>query len=459
MALQKTIRYYYWLSTAFIRKHIKHILLSFLLSFIVIIVIITLTPYLETLLLTEKLTVGLTGRYQITSLPEDITAKISNGLIFINEKGDITPSLADRWQFDKEGRQYTFHLKNNLYWNNGDLFTAKDIKYDFVDVKTIVVDDQTITFVLDKPLPIFPTYLRRPILKYPLTGISGLYKAENVRTEYGYVKSLSLIPNKNGLPSITYKFYDNESQLVTAYKRGEITEMQLTKQSIADDFTHWKNSVVEKNVDYTRLMTLFFNMNKPIWKDANAKDVRQAVERAINQDMFKKIGVEAIGSINPLSWAYTADLKKNVYDPNSAEKILKKLKEASGSAQLNFKTSYDYYDIADEIVQNLKTSGMDIDINFVSSNDQGDFDMLLAFWRIPLDPDQYYFWHSSQIGHGKGNISGYNRPKVDLLLEQGRRTKDVAERKRIYYDLERVLLDDPPALFLYYPYVFTVKRK
>ena len=82
--------------------------------------------------------------------------------------------------------------------------------------------------------------------------------------------------------------------------------------------------------------------------------------------------------------------------------------------------------------------------------------MLLAFWKVPLDPDQYFYWHSTQ---NLGNIAKYKNVRVDKLLEDGRSTLDFKARKDIYDDFQKVITDDMPAYFLYYPYVYTIARQ
>jgi peptide/nickel transport system substrate-binding protein len=66
-------------------------------------------------------------------------------------------------------------------------------------------------------------------------------------------------------------------------------------------------------------------------------------------------------------------------------------------------------------------------------------------------------WHSSQIQIN--NISKNKNVRIDKLLEDGRKTNDLEERKKIYADFQKYLLEDPPAAFLYFPYEFTVARK
>ena len=54
-------------------------------------------------------------------------SKISNGLIAIGENGQIVPILASSWEETKSGLEYRFHLRTNLYWSDGEKFTAADI--------------------------------------------------------------------------------------------------------------------------------------------------------------------------------------------------------------------------------------------------------------------------------------------------------------------------------------------
>ena len=61
-----------------------------------------------------------------------------------------------------------------------------------------------------------------------------------------------------------------------------------------------------------------------------------------------------------------------------------------------------------------------------------DFTVLLVAQQIPIDPDQYNLWHSTQTGT---NLTKFNRPRADKLLEDGRKTTDLKTRKAIYTEL------------------------
>ena len=450
---KKTLRYYYWLMLEFAKKHVKLITLSFLLTFFVIISFISFSPYFASFFFARRDVIGIVGNYTIGELPDEIITKISHGLINFDQNGSLIPALASSWEITDGGRQFRFHIKQNLYWDDNKLFTAHDINYHFADVETKVVDDNTIHFILKKPLPIFPSFLNKPITRFPLHGVVGLYKVDQIKESFGRVNEISLTPNKSTLPHTTYKFYKTEGDMINAYKLGQISQMKINKKSLADSLRAWKNTKVEKSVDYTQALTLFFNTSSPILKE---KEVRQAIAQSIPQEDIADLGEIATSPIPPTSWAYNPGLKRIVYNPDIAKKKLEPYSDASGSAVLNFQTSYEYFDIASRVNDSLQKAGLKTKLNLDVFRDIGGFDMLLAFWKVPQDPDQYFFWHSTQK---QGNITGYKNGKIHKLLEDGRNTLAIEKRKKIYYDFQKVFMDDLPAVFLYYPNVYTISRK
>lgn len=452
---QNIFRYYYWISIEFVKKYSRLILMSFFIGFISLIGFLSVSPYLK-LIFNQQQTVGLVGNYGFNNLPDEIVNKVSNGLVTVGDKGEIVPVLANSWEVKDQGKQYRFHLKNNLLWNDDKPFTAADIDYQFSDVKSKVIGKNIIDFYLNKPLAIFPTYLNKPLIRQPLIGIAGFYKLGRFKVVNGYLSELTLVPNTKDLLTIQYKFYGSESDMVIAYKKGEINQMTLTKKSVADTFASWKNSQIVRTVDYTRLLTLFFNSQNKIF---SSKDLKSAFAMMIDYQKLSDFGEIAHGPIPPVSWAYNPNLKTNNFDLDTATKIVKNEKIASESSQLNMLTSYDNFDVADNIATEISNSGLNVNTNVISFENFNNFDLLLVFWKVPQDPDQYYFWDSTQTGAGKGNISNYKNVKIDKLLEDGRSTININDRTKIYQDFQKNIMDDPPALFLYYPYVYTIKRK
>ncbi len=452
---QKNTRYIYWLFLAFLKKNVQSILLSFLLSLIGIIVIVSFSPYVLRKLASKTETIGIVGNFTLDTLPPEVLSKFSNGLLYANDSGELIPLLADSWEPVDGGKEYRFHIKKDLTWNDGKPFTAEDIKYSFKDVKTEAQNEYLLVFKLTKPLPIFPYFLTKQIVKYPLIGVAGQYRVDRIRVKTGFITELHLSPQskKEADPIIIYKFYDTDTKLVEAYKLGEITSMSTSKSSVADIFDGWSNTAVERAVDYSKVLTLFFNMNDPLLSED--KDIRHALAESVNKGEFIDFGEEASGPISPVSWAYTQDVKRYTYNPTVASKILKKYTESSGSAELTISTYYDHLGVADEIKEDLESAGMNTKVEVLAGDLPSNFQLFLAPLTLPKDPDQYFFWHSTQK---RGNITSYKNVRIDKLLEDGRDTFSIQNRKELYTDFQRVLVEEMPAYFLYYPYVYTIKR-
>lgn len=61
------------------------------------------------------------------------TSRIANaifeGLTIFSETATILPGVAERWDISADGKIYTFHLRNNATWTNGDPVTSEDFRY------------------------------------------------------------------------------------------------------------------------------------------------------------------------------------------------------------------------------------------------------------------------------------------------------------------------------------------
>ena len=96
----------------------------------------------------------------------------------------------------------------------------------------------------------------------------GDYKLKKLRLgQENKVAEIVLTPNKKDLIPLTYKFYDSESKMISAFKLGNVTEMKIYKKSVADSFKSWKNAKVTREVDYTTVLTLFFNESRAALAD------------------------------------------------------------------------------------------------------------------------------------------------------------------------------------------------
>jgi peptide/nickel transport system substrate-binding protein len=93
------------------------------------------------------------------------------------------------------------------------------------------------------------------------------------------------------------------------------------------------------------------------------------------------------------------------------------------------------------------------------------FDAYLGGWAMAYDPDVTELFHSSRItteshpGPTYLNYIGFADPRVDRLLDEGLATYDQARRKDTYRELQRILAEEQPYLFLFaFPTVEVVDK-
>lgn len=452
-SMYKKLRHSYWLTAAFLKKNVRFLLISFIIGFFIILVSINIFPFINTYFFKEKVIIGIVGRYSVRDIPQEIRQDISTPLITVDQDGNIKPVLAHSYEILDDQTTYRFHLKTDLFWSDNKKFNANSIDLKFQDVETKVVDDYTIDFVLKQKLNIFPIYLTQPMIKYPLAGVGAQYKVQNFNQVKNELRYIQLTPNKPDLPLKEYRFYHTEDDLIAAYKKGEITQFTTSSVKIADLFSDWNNTDILRSEDYSKIMTLFMNTESGILQE---RDVRKGIAYATPE--FPRYGVPAKTSIPPVSWAYSGDVKEYPLNVEKAKSFVDDYideSSASTSGTLTLNTFFDYIDIAEELKTRYEEIGLKIDIKVVSFLPQ-EFDLFLTVWSPPTDPDQYFFWHSSQKGT---NITKLNNVKVDKYLEEGRRLLNPVQRKINYADFQKTIAEEVPAYFMFHPYEYTIRRK
>jgi ABC-type transport system substrate-binding protein len=210
-----------------------------------------------------------------------------------------------------------------------------------------------------------------------------------------------------------------------------------------------------------------FNSKKPPF---NAPLVRRALNAAIDrQALTDKVlqgrGSPSTGPLWPQYWAYDRSLPTFSYDPALATSLL----QASGlterrnpngpTARFHFTclipSNFSLVErIGLEVQKQLYDVGVDMQFEVVRPEDlnarirSGQFDaLLIEMLSGPTPARAYMFWGSSKTFHGL-NVFGYENPEAERLFGVLKSTTNEAAIRSATRNLQRVLLDDPPALFL-----------
>lgn len=435
------LRFKFELYFFYFKKNIIYIILGLILGYLAVNyqnkIIATYQKFV-----TPTVKIGIEGLYTISNLPESITNQISYGLTQVsqNDKIIISPLVKDL-SVNQDKNTYQFKLNPNFVWQDGKKLVSQDIKFNISGITISYPSSDTIVITSDKSFSPLESALSKPIFKNNLIGL-GQYSVKEFKYKDGYINYLKLTSPKN--PSIIYHFYQNQTDLISAFKIGQVDQINLTQ--IPNDLeSGWKVNINKDISINTRYAAIFLNTQK-----LNIKQLRQALAYATPKSTDKSD--RCLSPISSTSWAYNPNVKEYNFNPTRAREFFEKNKIESINLSVGDRSLL-------TTAENIKKSWeeiLKIKVNLtVGQINTNDFDAIIHYGSIPIDPDQYIFWHSTQT---KTNITKLNNPKIDKLLEDGRGTFDITERKKIYQEFQKSLLEESPVIFLSYPTVYTITR-
>lgn len=445
-------RLIFWLIKAYFKRWGKVIFFSFLLGLLFFFLLASSSRKIfELIPFQNKATIGMVGAYTVDGLPNEIIFKVSRGLTKVSVDGSIEPDLALKWKIENNGKKYIFTLNKNITFSDGKKFSSDEVVYKFSDVKITRPNSDTVVFELKDTYSPFLVTVSRPLLKKGFSGI-GDYSLADIELNGNFVKSLRIVSSKNKFMSEQYQFYPSEEALKLAFVLGEVNQAHgLTDVNFnSESFWNFKNTSIKKTPNYTKLVTIFYDTNDPVLSD---KKIRNALTYAL-PDKFSE-GERSIVSYPPLSQFRSYETLTRNQDITHAIALLSASNSSSSAKiKINLSVLEKYKDTAEVVKNEWKKAGFEIKVEVVPIKPDR-FQAFLGDFTVPRDPDQYTLWHSDQMN----NITKFRNLRIDKLLEDGRKTVDIEERKNIYSDFQKYLLDDSPASFLYFPYSYTVMRK
>lgn len=396
----------------------------------------------------KRLTIGIVGQYTEDSLPSEILNELSEGLTRVGPDGQPLPGLASSWSVSSDFTTYKFYLLPNQKWVDGTPVRAEELNYHFKDALMRGISNTVVEVQLKESYTPFPVIVSRPLFKRDFVGV-GPYRLAAIKTAGSQVTEVDLSAMEGtGKPDLAYHIYPTEASAITAWKLGEVGTVE--DLSVVP-LNGWKVKI-STDVRKDRFVGLFFDTQDPVVSD---KTIRQAIAYAI-KDKVPEGAVRAYGPISPDSWAFNPNLKSYDYDLPHAKEMLAKVATNAASLKLTISTFPTLLPMAESIKNDLGGLGMSVDLRVVPGTPDN-FQMLLATQAIPPDPDQYDLWHSTQPP--TSNITRLDKPRIDKLLADGRKTDGMTARKPIYWDFQKTLVEETPVVFLYHPLSYALSRE
>lgn len=407
-----------------------------------------------------------------------VKLQIFRGLLGLDEDGSVVNELADKWE--QNGTEYTFHIRENAVFHNGEPVTADDVVWSleqitkdgstahFVKALSVIskaeaVDDKTVKVTLSKPTPAFPKLLATPYApilsaKAGMENPVGAGPYKITKSEEGVSIEFEAFEDyyKEGYPKtkrMVMTVYKDESLRVAALETGDVDIIE---------YVPWQSMAkVEDNPDVVLHettgpnMIITFNTEQAPFDDPR---VRQAVAYAIKREdiveaAFYGRGRPLLGlpldETSEIASEKTEELFS--YDPDKARQLLEEAGVLGQKVTLLATSTYSMHQDTALVVQaHLNAAGLEVELALpewgarVAQGNEGQYQFSInGSGTVVNDPDGL----SSMIGTNPISYRrslGYSNPEIDALLEKGRHELDPEQRKAYYEQLAAVFREDVP---------------
>lgn len=429
--------------------------------------------------------------------PQDTTEQYSQRLITVlydrlveidEMTGKIVPGLAKSWEYE-DSNTLIMHLNDNVYFHNGDKFSAEDVKYTLERAKTLpkvahlyalidkveVIDPVTVKIHTSEPFAPLLAHLSHKTASiidkkyFEEKGIDGFQNPVGTGPykfkDWKVGDRITIEANDKyfkGAPAIKYvvvRAIPEENSSVIGLETGEIN-MTADLNAESRRLVMSDKNLIYKEMPGISVSYIGFNTSKGIFKD---KDVRRAVAMGIDRDaIIQSIFLGSVKKANsfiaPGTFGYNPDSKVVDYNPEEAKRIIKEKGLEGTTIVMGTSNSPVRMQMSEVIQAQLKDIGLDVKIQglewgaFLAATGRGDLDMFSLGWGpSTYDGDYGYFpnFHSSQLGSA-GNRAQYVNPKMDKLLDAAKREIDPEKRKELYKEVSDIIYEDVPVIPVYY---------
>ncbi len=223
---------------------------------------------------------------------------------------------------------------------------------------------------------------------------------------------------------------------------------------------------------------LAINTARPILADLR---VRRAIAYALDKprllaDFTAGSATLATEDLPTFLWAYEPDVRRYPTDPSAAERLLAQAGWLPGpdgirrrrGRRLTLVLSYNTGNatrqaLAIAVQAALRSIGIDVQIRTYPASllfapygmggilARGNFDLDLTGWIAGIDPNNADQFSCSALPPNGSNITRFCTPALDAAQRAALTNYDQTARKRAYSTIQRLLADDVPEIFFWYP--------
>jgi peptide/nickel transport system substrate-binding protein len=421
---------------------------------------------------------------------------------WVDNPAKLSLWLADKIAIAPDGITYTISMKPGAKFHDGSPITADDVVFSMERIlamkqgayglfkgvidpgKTKALDAQTVQFTLNQPFAVFTAILAElwvvnsKLLRAneKAADLGAGWLARNEAGSGGF-KLRRYDPavgfqadrfdehfagfGKSNITQTEFRVVLETASRALGLEKGEFntTDGYLPQDQIKR--LHGVSSVQILEAESLRTMYFIFHNQRPPLTDVN---LRKALCYAFDYDGFINsiLGgsvARNAGIIPNTLWGAPKDLAGYTFDLDKAKQHLAMVKEKMRPLEIGVLAGFDQSESAAQLLQaGCAKIGIDVKLNSepwpVISGKFADQDRshdIVPLWRSAYFADPHNWtgaiYNSRSIG--AGNASFYKNEKFDALTDKALVLTSIDERRPLYEEASRILLDDAAGLFVY----------
>ncbi|HTP73590.1 MAG TPA: ABC transporter substrate-binding protein, partial [Burkholderiaceae bacterium] len=424
-----------------------------------------------------------------------VFSAVCDKLIDIDEKLNMVPQLATRWDWSADNKALTMKIRPGVTFHDGEKLDAAAVKFNLERHKNLpgsnrrgelaplasvdVVDPMTVKLNLSAPFsPLLAAladragmmvspkaaqaaganFGTRPVCSGPFKFVERIAQDRIVLERYdGYWNKADIHFDR-----VTYTPIVDSTVRLANLRSGQFDIIERVASSDIEKLE------AEKKFKVTRITEIGYQgitinvgkseqaKNNALGKDAR---VREAFELAIDRQGLAQVvndNEATVGNqwVAPNNAYYAKNVPIPKRDVARAKALLKEAGMPHPTVTLMTPTTSDAQRLALVVQAMTREVGFDVKVQateFATSlnlADKGDFDAYVLAWSGRADPDGNLF---SFYGCKQPlNYAGYCDNEVEALLNQSRTQRDPAERRKTYEQIAARVLKERPIIYLYH---------
>jgi ABC-type transport system substrate-binding protein len=422
---------------------------------------------------------------------------------FAAEGVQVEPVIAPSFLAEPE---VTFRLAEGVRWHDGAPFTSRDVKFtydaimddrvasprkpDYELVLSVATpDERTVRVVYRRPFsPALESWLMSVLPAHLLADLppdqwpvvfnrapvgTGPFKFAEWKTNQfvRVARNDDYFKGRPHLDGIVFRTLPDPLTLRLAFETRQVDFWNADPWAVGsfredERFTLFTSPSNSYNY-------VGWNLRRPMFQDLR---VRRALAHAVNIDQMIRYvlygyGTQSTGIFTPEMWFFNPRVQPLAYEPEKARQLLDDAGWVPGPDGIRVKDGQRFAftlitnngnvirsDIATLVQENLRAVGIEVKVEmyewavflkrFVN---QGDFDAVVLGWALGQGFDQFQIWHSTQTEPERLNMVGFQNKEADRLLESIREEFDREKIIAMCGQLQQLIYDEQPYLFLFVP--------